>query len=117
MNRLLAFKNVWLILANSRHWLLVAVGLFCSSAAYAQQFPYLAYVTAGQAYVRSGPGQRYYPTGQIPEGFAVEVYRHDSKGWCAIRPPAGSFSWVPSHQIRPVERGVVEIVGDRVAIG
>jgi len=114
MNRLLAFKNIWLILGNSRHWLALAPWLICASAASAQQFPYLAYVTGQQSYVRSGPGQRYYPTGQIPVGFAVEVYRHDGKGWCAIRPPEGSFSWVPSHQVRRVDAAVVEVVGDRV---
>ncbi len=80
----------------------------------AQQFPYVAYVTGEQIYVRSGPGQSYYPTGQIPQGFAVEVYRHDGDSWCAIRPPAGSFSWVPSHQVRAAGEGVVEIVGEQV---
>jgi len=51
------------------------------------QFPYVAYVTEAEVYLRSGPGQKYYPTQQLPEGFAVEVYRHDGDGWCAVRPP------------------------------
>ena len=74
----------------------------------------MAYVTGEQAYVRSGPGQRYYPTGQVPQGYAVEVYRHDGDGWCAVRPTAGSFSWVASHQVRAVEAGIVEVVGEHV---
>jgi len=88
--------------------------LTCVGPASAQQFPYMAYVTSEQAYVRCGPGQRYYPTGQISQGFAVEVYRHDSDHWCAVRPPEGSFSWVASHQVRPVGDGIVEIVGEHV---
>jgi len=88
--------------------------LLCATTAHAQTFPYTAYVTDQQTYVRSGPGQRYYPTGQIPQGYAVEVYRHDDKGWCAVRPPAGSFSWVSSHQVRSSGPGVVEVIADRV---
>ncbi len=80
----------------------------------AEPFPYVAYVRVENTYVRSGPGQRYYPTSQLPQGFAVEVYRHEADGWCAIRPPEGSFSWIGSHQVRQVEARVVEIVDDNV---
>ena len=79
-----------------------------------QQFPYVAFVTEAEAYVRSGPGQKYYPTQQLPQGFAVEVYRHDGDGWCAIRPPTGSFSWVAAHQVRPVSQGIGEVVAEEV---
>jgi len=74
----------------------------------------MAYVTGSQIYVRSGPSQSHYPTGQIPQGYAVEVYRHDGDGWCAVRPPEGSFSWLPSHQVRPTNAGIVEVVDDHV---
>jgi len=95
-------------------WLALVGWLAFANAAGAQQFPYVAYVTGEQVYVRSGPGQRYYPTGQIPPGYAVEVYRHDRDGWCAVRPPEGSFSWVASHQVRATDAGIVEVVDDRV---
>lgn len=62
-------------------------------------FPYVAYVAAPQTFARSGPGQQHYPTQQLSQGHAVEVYRHDSGGWCAVRPPDGSFCWIPAHEI------------------
>lgn len=104
-------------LSNRIHSLsiILLVVLGCESRfASADTFPYVAYVTSENEYVRSGPGQRYYPTSQLPQGFAVEVYRHEADGWCAIRPPEGSFSWVASHQVRRVDAKVVEVVEDNV---
>ena len=46
------------------------------------QFPYVAYISQDDTYIRSGPGRQYYPTEQVPQGYAVEVYRHDQSGWC-----------------------------------
>lgn len=80
----------------------------------AQEFPYVAFVTEADAYVRSGPSQKYYPTQQLPQGFAVEVYRHDGEGWCAVRPPAGSFSWVAAHQVRLTNQGMAEVATEGV---
>ncbi|MCH7752446.1 MAG: SH3 domain-containing protein [Planctomycetes bacterium] len=92
----------------------VLVGLLAISNASAQEpFPYVAYVVHADSYVRSGPGQRYYPTQQLPQGFAVEVYRHDGDGWCAIRPPEGSFCWVAAHEVRLVEPNVAEVIAER----
>ena len=42
----------------------------------------------------SGPGKNYYPTDKLHKGEKVEIYRHDPGGWCAIKPPRQSFSWV-----------------------
>lgn len=113
MNRL--FNFVQLSTSHRTFRLSLAVFGWCVvGSVVAQEFPYVAYVTGEQAYVRSGPGQRYYPTGQVPSGYAVEVYRHDADGWCAIRPPAGSFSWIPSHQVRSANVGTVEIIDDNV---
>ena len=121
MNRFIALKSLFHIgstTGNRRPWLtlfLLLVGITVgTTTAQATQFPYVAYVTGEQTYVRSGPGQRYYPTSQIAEGYAVEVYRHDANGWCAIRPPKGSFSWVPSHHTLPITGDVVEIIADQV---
>lgn len=77
-------------------------------------FPYVAYVIESDSYIRSGPGRQHYPTGQLPAGYAVEVYRHDAGGWCAIRPPEGSFSLVPIHQVRLLNDRTAEVVADGV---
>src|SRR5690349_2790161 len=76
---------------------LVAIVAACSSPVLAADgFPYIAYVTQDETYVRSGPGGDFYPTSQLKAGYAVEVYRHDGDGWCAIRPVEGSFSLAPA---------------------
>jgi len=54
--------------------------MLISSARGDQTFPYKAYVTSGEVYVRSGPGKNYYPTSKLKIGDAVEVYRHDPGG-------------------------------------
>lgn len=76
----------------------------------AQVFPYVGYVQRDDVYLRSGPGKNYYATTRLYEGDTVEVYRHDPGGWCAVRPPQGSFSWVLASQVRLVDgqMGVVE---------
>jgi hypothetical protein len=78
------------------------------------QFPYRAYVNADDVYVRSGPGQNYYPALRLRRGEAVDVYRHDPGGWYAIRPPAESFSWVSAEFVEPGEGRMATIKGDRV---
>jgi len=84
-------------------------------------FPYKACITADDVYVRSGPGQTYYPTDKLQEGDEVEVYRHDPGGWYAIRPPEGSFTWVSGKYLTQggnnlavaTEDGVAARVGSR----
>ena len=66
-------------------------------------FPYRASVRGGHVPIRSGPGEEFYETDRLSEGDQVEVYRHDSGGWCAIRPPAESFSWVPADRLELTE--------------
>jgi hypothetical protein len=82
-----------------------------------RKFPYMARVTANNVYVRSGPGSNYYPTQKLQVGTQVEVYRHDPGGWCAIRPPEGSFSWVAGRHLKPGEDDLAEVTGDRVPVG
>lgn len=79
------------------------------------QFPYTAYITADDVYVRSGPGQNYYPTDKLAVGEPVEVYRHDPGGWYAIRPPEGSFSWVSARYLSPGDEGLAVVNGENVA--
>ncbi len=105
--RLLA---AWFIAATA----VAIIARAAAGAPTAAGFPYVAYVIEPDAYIRSGPGRQHYPTGQLPAGYAVEVYRHDEGGWCAIRPPEGSFSLVPAHQLRIIDQRTAEVVADGV---
>ena len=78
-------------------------------------FPYKAYVTTDEVYVRSGPGDNYYPTDKLKMGQEVEVYRHDPGGWYAVRPPKGSFSWVSARLLDIGKDRLATVTGDRVA--
>jgi hypothetical protein len=52
--------------------------------------------------VRSGPTTQYYPTSKLRFGDKVLVLRESEaqKDWYAIRPPAGSFSWINGKYLR-----------------
>jgi len=65
--------------------------------------PYEAFVCVEHADVVAGPGHRYYTTDRLPHGTKVEIYREEASGWLAIRPPEGSFSWVPSEFIERLD--------------
>jgi hypothetical protein len=91
-------------------WLLPAGGALAEG-----DFPYRAYITGDDVYVRSGPGKNYYPTAKLQAGQLVEVYRHDPGGWYAVRPPEGSHSWVSTRYLKPTGDGLAEVTGDRVA--
>jgi hypothetical protein len=91
-----------------------AVGLPVGAAGNSVEFPYIAYVTESDALVRSGPGRKHYATAQVPAGFAVEVYRHDANGWCAIRPPEGSYSLVPLQQLQPLDERTAQVTIDGI---
>ena len=85
------------------------------TAAAEQTFPYTAYVTADDVYIRSGPGENYYVTDKLKVGTAVEVYRHDPGGWYAIRPPKDSFSWVSSRHLSLEGNNLATVTDERVA--
>jgi hypothetical protein len=89
--------------------------LLVSSTRGDQTFPYKAYVTSGEVYVRSGPGKNYYPTSKLKVGDQVEVYRHDPGGWFAIRPPKDSFTWISARYLEKGKHGLAKVVGDQVA--
>ena len=90
------------------------VAVIGQTARAADTFPYVAYVTQNETYVRSGPGGDFYPTGQLSAGYAVEVYRHDGDGWCAIRPVEGSFCLAPAHQLRVLDSRTAEVIAPSV---
>lgn len=86
----------------------------CSLSVEAQtrQFPYDAIVVQDGVYIRSGKGEKYYPTLRLSKGDRVRVKRHDPGGWVVIVPPKGSFSWVPKRYVKDVRNGVGEIASD-----
>ncbi|MEI8227541.1 MAG: hypothetical protein WCH77_04690 [Planctomycetota bacterium] len=59
-------------------------------------FPAAVKVAAAHTYLRAGPSDDFYPTERIGHGQAVEVWSVDTEGsgYCAVRPVAGSFSWI-----------------------
>ena len=42
------------------------------------------------------------------------MYRHDPNGWCAIQPPAGSFSLLPEAAVEKLDDGVGVLIQDQV---
>ena len=70
----------------------------CASTC-AQDAPYRARVINDDTLVHSGPAKVHYATESLQAGDTVDVYRHDPGGWCAIRPPVGSFSMVLAEDI------------------
>jgi hypothetical protein len=82
-------------------------------------FPYEAIVDDQEAYVRSGPGSKYYPTGKVTAGQRVMVHRHDPGGWFMIAPPPGSFSWIKGEHVDRAEgdRGIVKSNNVVVRVG
>ena len=73
-------------------------------------FPYEALVLNEKAMVRSGPAFVHYATDRLSQGDKVDVYRHDPGGWCAIRPPAGSFSLVPQSAIENMGDDIGKVI-------
>lgn len=86
-----------------------------TGASPADEFPYKAYINREDVYVRSGPGEEYYPTDKLKLGATVEVYRHDPGGWMAIRPPAGSFTWISARYLDLKKDRLATVNADRLA--
>ena len=57
------------------------------------------------AYLRSGPGDDFYPTERLARGAEVEVWAIDEAGWCAVRPVTGSFSWMRAADVETEAAG------------
>jgi hypothetical protein len=76
--------------------------------------PYEARVATPRAQIRSGPGEKFYPTDTLVSGETVEVYREEEDGWLGIRPPEKSFSWVLERQLKFRNDGLAEIGGPDV---
>jgi SH3-like domain-containing protein len=83
-------------------------------ASFSTAEPYTARITADGAAVRSGPGIDFYPVLQLQTGDKVEVY-YEQDGWCAIRPPIGSFSWVSAEYIDFGSGNIGTVLADGLA--
>lgn len=102
--------RVVLTLMAAAGWLIVATECCASDG-----FPYTARVARDQIEVRCGPGWDYYATAVLKRDATVEVYRQESGGWLAIRPPAGSFSWVAARHLESTQqRDVLRVTTDGV---
>ncbi|MBI2827521.1 MAG: BBP7 family outer membrane beta-barrel protein [Planctomycetia bacterium] len=75
--------------------------------------PYTATVRADSVHVRSGPGTTYYATDTLRQGDHVEVYGVDADGWCRVRPPPGSFSWIAADALDVKSGGTARVTRDR----
>ena len=81
-----------------------------------QRFPYDATVAIDGVYIRSGPGEKYYPTTRLQQGVGVRVQRHDPGGWYMISPPEGSFSWIPARYVKKNGPATGEVTQDQVVV-
>lgn len=101
-----------------RRLCLIVLATACCAATSAvadEELPFDAYVVPSEAAVYSGPAEPRYVTHEIPRGTKVEVYERRDE-WLGIRPPQGSFSWVPSAAMTMTEEpGVAEAAEGGVA--
>jgi hypothetical protein len=74
------------------------------------------YVMVESASIYAGPSKEFYPTSHIQRGTALEAYQQTSDGWLAVRPPEGSFSWVPASQAYLLPGGKVIEITDAKAV-
>lgn len=96
--------------------LTVAGLLLARSSRAAEEYPYTAYVTADEVSVLSGPSTRHYMTHRLFAGDEVQVYRREATGWLAIRPPEGSYSWIPADVTEETnDRGVCRVLSEIAA--
>lgn len=79
-------------------WVVLACSML--SCAAATELPATVRVVADHTYLRSGPGDDYYPTERVGQGGAVEIWAVDAGGFAAVRPVEGAFSWVREEDVR-----------------
>ena len=79
------------------------------------EMPYQAYIMPEQAEVYSGRDESRYVTEHLERGEQVEVYEQHGE-WLGIRPPSGSFSWVPAAGMTmSAEPGVASVKVEGIA--
>jgi uncharacterized protein YgiM (DUF1202 family) len=93
--------------------LATGISILAAHALAADVSPYEAVVLDEGAVVRAGPGQRFYVTQELEPGTRVEVYQREAGDWLAIRPPEGSFSWIPEADLEMTEEpGIAEVTSE-----
>lgn len=113
MNSVFKYKSrivfsVWSVIIC----LIVMAQVRISSAQNSSVISFSIPVNIDSAAVYAGPGINYYKTSVLTRGDTVEVFLRNSEGWCAIRPPEGSFSWVNAKFVRKNADNVGSIVSD-----
>ncbi|MDO4628987.1 MAG: SH3 domain-containing protein [Planctomycetia bacterium] len=106
MPKITNFRSIWLSAC-----VIGFLMIFGATHAQAQKFPYRATVCEAETFVRSGPGTDFYPTDRLHNGDVVEVYKHTPDGWCAIRPPLGSFSFISARYVQMAQSDLGQIAG------
>jgi hypothetical protein len=89
-------------------WLgVVAAVLLPGAPEDAGKIEYVATVKVPEAEVRCGAGasDQLYSTNRLHKGDKVEVVKELEGGWLAIKPPAGSFSWINARFIQALDAG------------
>lgn len=98
----------------SRYSLLLLFSLVSTSWA-GIQFPYLAEILDNETSVFSEPTDEGYETLLLQQGESVEVHQVRPDGWCAIRPPIGSFSWVSGSYLNVGQSNIGVVTVDQLA--
>lgn len=75
-----------------------------------------AQVARPNVYATCGPGSNYYPTSLLREGEVVTVVGSPSGDWLAIRPPKGSFSWLPADAVEENKDGSATVRQDETRL-
>ena len=99
-------RHPWMDRAAAMWIVALAAGWACA----ASPLPVTVPVTAAHTLLRAGPGDDFYPTERIDAGTAVEVWAIDGSGYCAVRPVAGSYSWL---RLKDVEQEPAADAGQR----
>ncbi|MEM6689962.1 MAG: SH3 domain-containing protein [Planctomycetota bacterium] len=76
----------------------------------ADETPFDVFVVQEQAYAYSGPSSKHYRTDSLRHGQQLEVYLQVDGGWLGIRPPKGSFSWLPADTVTVEPDGETAVV-------
>lgn len=100
--------------------LLAACCFVCLASPFAAaEEPRIARVKVDGAEVLQDPEG--YVTSELDKGAEVEILRRQPDGWCVVKPPVGSFSWVSGHFVKVTSpeggTGRIAFDGAKVFVG